>query len=337
MTTMSNSSLVNYTKLSPNNSGKRTQAITRITPHCVVGQCSVETLGNIFYSSSRQCSCNYGIGSDGRVGLYCDEGNRSWCSSSNYNDQRAVTIECASDASEPYAFKDVVYSKLVDLCVDICKRNGKKVLLWLGDKSKTDSYEKSMKSDEMLLSVHRWYATYKTCPGTWMFNRMGQLAADVTEKLNPTTVKTEKTADDLIRVQCGAFTVKENAENYQNKIKKAGFDAFIKQEGKYYKVQVGAFKSLTNAQNYLSKVKAAGFDAFLVGGTEDKTETTAVKGDVDGDGVVSVADARQILRYATKLDTPTEAQKKIADIDGDGEVDVEDARLALRLAVGLDK
>lgn len=194
-----------------------------------------------------------------------------------------------------------------------------------------------MKSDEMLLSVHRWYATYKSCPGTWMYNRMGQLAADVTEKLNPTTVKTEKTADDLIRVQCGAFTIKENAENYQNKLKKAGFDAFIKQEGKYYKVQVGAFKSLTNAQNYMNKVKAAGFDAFLVGGTEDKAEKTAVKGDVDGDGVVSVADARQILRYATKLDTPTDVQKKIADIDGDGEVDVEDARLALRLAVGLDK
>ena len=30
--------------------------------------------------------------------------------------------------------KDVVYQTLIKLCVDICKRNGKKKLLWLGDK-----------------------------------------------------------------------------------------------------------------------------------------------------------------------------------------------------------
>ena len=90
-----NSSMVSYTKLSPNQSGQRTHSIDRITPHCVVGQCSVETLGNIFYPTSRQASCNYGIGADGRVGMYVEEKNRSWCSSSNANDQRAVTIECA--------------------------------------------------------------------------------------------------------------------------------------------------------------------------------------------------------------------------------------------------
>ena len=128
-TAMSNSSLVSYTKLSPNHSGQRTHAIDRITPHCVVGQCSVETLGNIFQPTSKQASCNYGIGVDGRIGMYCEEKNRSWCSSSNENDQRAVTIECASDATAPYAFKDVVYQALIKLCVDICKRNGKKKLL----------------------------------------------------------------------------------------------------------------------------------------------------------------------------------------------------------------
>lgn len=46
-TKMSNSPLVSYTKLSPNHSGQRTHVVDRITPHCVVGQCSVETLGNI--------------------------------------------------------------------------------------------------------------------------------------------------------------------------------------------------------------------------------------------------------------------------------------------------
>ena len=179
-----NSPLVNYTKLSPNHSGQRTHAIDRITPHCVVGQCSVETLGNIFASKARQASSNYGIGADGRVGLYVEEKNRSWCSSSSENDQRAVTIECASDASHPYAFKDVVYNKLIELCVDICKRNGKTKLLWFGDKTKTLNYQP--KSDEMVLTVHRWFAN-KSCPGDWMYQRMGDLAAKVTAKLGGAT------------------------------------------------------------------------------------------------------------------------------------------------------
>lgn len=181
---MSNSPLVSYTKLSPNHSGKRTHSIDRITPHCVVGQCSVETLGNIFAPTSRQASCNYGIGVDGRVGMYVEEKNRSWCSSSNANDQRAVTIECASDTYAPYAFKDVVYQKLIDLCVDICERNRKKKLLWLGDKTKTLNY--SPKSDEMVLTVHRWFAN-KSCPGDWMYSRMGDLASKVTERLGGKT------------------------------------------------------------------------------------------------------------------------------------------------------
>jgi len=116
---------------------------------------------------------------DGRVLLCVDEGNRSWCTSSNANDQRAVTIECASDTTAPYAFKDVVYQKLITLCVDICKRNGKKKLLWLGDKNKTLNY--SPKSDEMVLTVHRWFAN-KSCPGDWMYAR--RLALRLGHKLS---------------------------------------------------------------------------------------------------------------------------------------------------------
>ena len=175
-----NSSMVVYTKLSPNHSGQRTHGIDRITPHCVVGQCSVETLGSIFEPTSRQASSNYGIGADGRVGMYVEEKNRSWCSSSNANDQRAVTIECASDTTEPYAFRDVVYQTLIKLCVDICKRSGKKKLLWLGDKDTTLAY--TPKADEMVLTVHRWFAN-KSCPGNWMYARMGDLASKVTAEL----------------------------------------------------------------------------------------------------------------------------------------------------------
>ena len=222
--TYTNSSLVSYTKLSPNHSGQRTHSIDRITPHCVVGQCSVETLGSIFLPTSRQASCNYGIGVDGRVGMYVEEKNRSWCSSSSANDQRAVTIECASDTTEPYAFKDVVYQTLIKLCVDICKRNGKKKLLWLGDKDKTLSYEP--KSDEMVLTVHRWFAN-KSCPGSWMYARMGDLAAKVTAQLgggaseDTETEYPEKLTEGYYRVrkawsdsksQKGAYKILSNAK-----------------------------------------------------------------------------------------------------------------------------
>lgn len=175
-----NSSMVVYTKLSPNHSGQRTHAIDRITPHCVVGQCTAEGLGEWFEKTSTQASSNYGIDKDGRVGMYVEEKNRSWCSSSNANDQRAITIECASDTTEPYAFREVVYKSLIELCIDICKRNGKNKLIWFGDKDKTLNY--SPKSGEMILTVHRWFAN-KSCPGNWMYARMGDLAEKVTKAL----------------------------------------------------------------------------------------------------------------------------------------------------------
>lgn len=178
---MSNSSLVSHTHISPNQSGQRTKAIDIITPHCVVGQVSVTALGNRFAKTSTGASSNYGIGYDGSVGMYVEENCRSWCSSSPENDQRAVTIECASDAYAPYAFNNDVYNKLIELCVDICKRNGKNKLIWFGDENKTMSYKPQ--SNEMLLTVHRWFAN-KSCPGDWMYARMGNLATEVTNRLS---------------------------------------------------------------------------------------------------------------------------------------------------------
>ena len=190
---MSNSAMVTYTRLSPNHSGKRTHAIDHITPHCVVGQLTVQSLGAVFAPASRQASSNYGIGVDGAVGMYVEECNRSWCSSSNANDQRAVTIECASDMTAPYAFRPVVYDRLIELCVDICKRNGKRKLIWIGDKTKALAY--TPKSGEMLLTVHRWFAA-KACPGDWMYARMGDLAAKVTAQLSGSGSTGTGTADD---------------------------------------------------------------------------------------------------------------------------------------------
>lgn len=225
-----NSSLVSYTKLSPNHSGQRTHSIDRITPHCVVGQCSVETLGSIFYPTSRQASCQYGIGSDGRIGMYVEEKNRSWCSSSNANDQRAITIECASDTTEPYAMNSKVYDALIKLCVDICKRNGKKKLIWLGDKDKTLNY--NPKSDEMVITVHRWFAN-KSCPGNWLYARLGDLATKVTAQLAGTTTTPETPTATLYRVrmtwsdsksQKGAFKVLSNAKKCADD--NAGYSVF---------------------------------------------------------------------------------------------------------------
>ena len=219
-----NSPLVSYTKLSPNHSGQRTHSIDRITPHCVVGQCSVETLGNIMYPTSRQASCNYGIGPDGRVGMYVEEKNRSWCSSSNANDQRAITIECASDTFHPYAMNDKVYATLITLCTDICHRNGKKKLLWFADKNKSLAY--SPKQDEMVLTVHRWFAN-KSCPGDWLYSRLSDVAAKVTANLSSastptTTPSTSKTTEEVAKeVIAGKWG---NGEDRKQRLTAAGYN-----------------------------------------------------------------------------------------------------------------
>lgn len=225
---MSNSKLISATIPSPNNSGKRTHSIDRITPHCMVGQMTAKACGQLFARSSYQASSNYGIGKDGEIALYVDENKRSWCSSSESNDQRAVTIECASDTKSPYAMNSKVYASLVKLCVDICQRNGKTKLIWFGDKTKTLNY--SPKDAEMVLTVHRWFAQ-KSCPGDWLYSRLGKLADEVTAQLSGAAQKpADKPASTkLYKVQCGAFSTEENAQKRVDALKAAGFDAVIQE------------------------------------------------------------------------------------------------------------
>lgn len=173
---MGNSPLVKYTKLSPNHSGKRTHAIDTITIHCVVGHCSLQTLGDIFFPSSRGASSNYGIDDNGDVGMYCEEGNRSWCTSSSANDQRAVTIEVASDTTAPYKVTDKALAGLIVLCADICKRNNIKKLLWKGDKNLLGQVDKQN------MSVHRWLAN-KSCPGDYLYGKHGYIADEVNKRI----------------------------------------------------------------------------------------------------------------------------------------------------------
>ena len=178
-----NSSLVNYTRLSPNHSGQRNHAIDTISIHCVVGQCSVETLGSIFADTSKQASSNYGIGYDGKIGMYVEEKNRSWCTSSSSNDNRAITIEVASDTYEPYRVNNVAYKSLIKLLVDICKRNGIKKLLWKADKSLIGQVDKQN------MTVHRWFAN-KSCPGDYLYNLHYQIADEVNRQLGQQTTNT---------------------------------------------------------------------------------------------------------------------------------------------------
>lgn len=169
---MSNSPLVSYTRISPNKTSPRNHKIDTITIHCYVGQVSVEQAGEEFAPVSKQASCNYCIGKDGRIALIVDEGDRSWCSSNPENDHRAITIECASETRHPYAINSKVYESLVKLCADICRRNGIEELRWRGDKSLIGQ----VKLQNM--TVHRWFKN-KACPGDYIYSRLGQIAAEV--------------------------------------------------------------------------------------------------------------------------------------------------------------
>lgn len=182
-----NSSLVSYTKISPNRTKNRNHAIDTITIHCVVGQCSVETLGNVFAPTSRQASSNYGVGYDGRIGMYVEEKDRSWCSSNAANDHRAITIEVASDTTHPYAVKDKALAALIELVADICKRNGIKKLVWSTNKDDRVNHRNGCN-----MTVHRDYAN-KSCPGDYLYNKHGYIAAEVNKRLGVAATPTTPT------------------------------------------------------------------------------------------------------------------------------------------------
>ena len=182
---MSFSKLATIKIPSPNRNKQRTNKVIYFTPHCIVGQLTAQRCGELFSKSSYQASSNYGIGTDGKIGGYVDEEDRSWCTSSAWNDNRAITVECASDTKHPYAMNQKVWDSLVDLAVDICQRYGKNKMLWFNDKKTALEY--SPKSNEMVITAHRWFAA-KACPGDWLYNRLGKLADEVNTRLTKTAI-----------------------------------------------------------------------------------------------------------------------------------------------------
>lgn len=270
-----NSSLISCTVLSPNKN-TRVMPISRITIHHMAWKgASAKQCGDSFSKSSRQASSNYGIGNNGEIGLYVEEKNRSWCSSSYDNDQKAVTIEVANSTSAPkWEVSAKAYYSLINLVTDICKRNGKNKVIWIDDMHKALNYQ--LKDNEMLLTVHRWFSS-TSCPGPYLYSKMGDIANKVNAKLQntnspvdnkatentdkPDSVKTDE--NRLYRVQVGVFRVFENAQKRGNELKKQNIDTIIKKKNGYYKVQIGAFKDKENAETLLKEVQTIHKDAFM--------------------------------------------------------------------------
>lgn len=167
---MSNSSLICYTKLSPNCTKPRNKPISKITIHHMAGNLNIEQCGDIFAPTSRQASSNYGIGSDGRIGMYVEEKNRAWTSSNADNDNMAVTIEVANDVvGGDWHVSDKAMESLINLCVDICKRNGIDKLNFTGDTSGN-------------LTMHKWFAA-TACPGAYLESKFPYIASEVNKRL----------------------------------------------------------------------------------------------------------------------------------------------------------
>ena len=277
-----NSKLVNYTRISPNRSVNRNHKIDTVSIHCVVGQCSVETLGSIFASTSKEASSNYGIGYDGRIGMYVEEKDRSWCTSSALNDNRAITIEVASDTYHPYRVNDAAYKSLIKLLVDICKRNGIKKLVWSTNKS-----ERMNHLNGCNMTVHRDYAN-KSCPGDYLYNLHGQIAKEVNAQLgsgtSSTTKKTlyrvRKTWKD-VKSQKGAFNDLSNAKKCADENK--GYSVFD-ESGK------AVYTSKTTNTTSSFKVQISISDLNIRKGPGTNYATT---GRFTGKGVFTIIETKQ--------------------------------------------
>ncbi len=225
---MSNSSLVTYTKISPNRTNGRTHIIDTVTIHCMAGNLSIETCGSLFSRTTTRASSNYGIGSDGRIGLYVEEKDRSWATSSSANDNRAITIEVASESVHPYKITDKAYKSLINLLTDICKRNNIKKLVW-----STNRNDRVNHLNGCNMTAHRDYAN-KACPGDYIYNLEGQIAKEVNEKLNGKSSNT---------------TPSNNSNMYR-----------VRKSWKNSASQLGAYYSLSSAKAIAKKNK--GYKVF---------------------------------------------------------------------------
>lgn len=166
-----NSPLTDYVYLSGNADFPREGEIEKITIHHMADNIPLERLGEVFAEPDRRASSNYAVDTGGRVALYVEEGNRAWTSSSPENDHRAVTIEVANDQiGGDWHVSDTSYDALIELCVDICRRNGIRELVYTGDASGS-------------LTIHKMFSETTECPGPYLESRMPDIAEEVSRCL----------------------------------------------------------------------------------------------------------------------------------------------------------
>lgn len=225
---MSNSKLATYTRISPNSNNPRNNTIKKITIHHMAGVGSVESCGAIFASPARQASANYGIGNDGRIGLYVEEQNRAWTSSSAENDNQAITIEVSNDmVGEPWHVSDAAMKSLIDLCTDICMRNGIKKLNFTGDASGN-------------LTMHRYFAA-TACPGTYLASKFPYIAEQVNKRLKNSTPTKESSF--LVKITAHRLYIRTGAGlKYKTNgvVKNGEVFTIVEEKGNWYKLKSGA-------------------------------------------------------------------------------------------------
>lgn len=211
---MSYSNLTDYVRISPNCTKPRNQKINAIVIHHMAGNATVEKCGEIFADPERQASSNYGVGTDGRIGCYCLEEDRSWCSGNREIDNRAITLEVANCSGSPdWKVSDQALEATIALCYDICRRYGFK-LNYTGDKSGN-------------LHMHKWYQA-TACPGPYLESKFPYIAEEVNKRLgNKTEVKTEEKTEEIFCVQAGAFSTMDGAKVLLDQLRKCGFDGYI--------------------------------------------------------------------------------------------------------------
>lgn len=223
---MSNSSLISYTKISPNRTSPRKKPIRKITIHHMAGNLTVEQCGAVFAPTSRRASSNYGIGTDGRIGMYVEEKDRAWTSSSPDNDNQAVTIEVANNTLGPnWTVSDKAMTSLIDLCVDICKRNGIQRLNFTGDKTGN-------------LTMHCYFKS-TLCPGPYLKSKFPYIASEVNKRLGaeaaPEPLTVQITASSL-NVRKGPGTSYAVAQT----VSKGKVFTIVQQQGGWGKLKSGA-------------------------------------------------------------------------------------------------
>ena len=262
---MSNSTLATYIWRGPKtNCNPRNNAVDTITIHHWAGNGTLEGCCNTLIS--RGGSVNYLIDVNGKIGVMIDEYLRAWTSNSPSNDHRAVTIEtsnnCTSDDGDKvgWTVSDKSLAALINLCADICKRNGKTKMIWCGSLAATNA--RKFATNEMRMTLHKWFAA-TGCPGPYLESKMSYIAAEVTKRLSGDSSGGGTTSDAIYRVQVGAYQYRANAETMLASLKAKGYNGFIVQVGSVYRVQVGAFKSKGNADVMLADLKAKGFDGFV--------------------------------------------------------------------------